>query len=124
MAISIPIFSAQLEKAREATDLANLRSAYAECSAAALTETDTGKAKYDADTKAATEKVTLIQKQSGWTSSNSSATIGGIALPSPNGSGSQEVTVTLYSDGTAATIQLIISTSRNLVPHPYGEGFC
>ena len=29
VAISIPIFSSQLEKAREAVDLANLRSAYA-----------------------------------------------------------------------------------------------
>ena len=36
VAISIPIFSAQLEKSREATDVANLRNAYAECSAAAL----------------------------------------------------------------------------------------
>ena len=38
VAISIPIFTAQLEKAREATDAANLRSAYAEAMAAALTE--------------------------------------------------------------------------------------
>ena len=30
VAISIPIFSEQLEKAREATDMANIRSAYAE----------------------------------------------------------------------------------------------
>ncbi len=30
VAISIPIFSAQLEKSRDATDTANLRSAYAE----------------------------------------------------------------------------------------------
>ena len=29
VAISIPIFTQQLEKAREATDLANIRSAYA-----------------------------------------------------------------------------------------------
>lgn len=29
-AIAIPVFTAQLEKSREATDLANLRSAYAE----------------------------------------------------------------------------------------------
>ncbi|MDD6283615.1 MAG: prepilin-type N-terminal cleavage/methylation domain-containing protein [Oribacterium sp.] len=36
VAISIPIFSSQLEKAREATDLANLRAAYAEGSAALL----------------------------------------------------------------------------------------
>ena len=40
VAIAIPIFTAQLEKSREATDLANLRSAYAEAAAAALTETD------------------------------------------------------------------------------------
>ena len=36
VAISIPIFTSQLEKAREATDMANIRSAYAEASAAAL----------------------------------------------------------------------------------------
>ena len=38
-AIAIPVFSSQLEKARQATDLANLRSAYAQASATALTET-------------------------------------------------------------------------------------
>ncbi len=37
VAISIPIFNSQLEKAREGTDLANLRNAYAECSTAILT---------------------------------------------------------------------------------------
>lgn len=37
VAISIPIFSAQLEKSREATDAANIRSAYAEVSADLLT---------------------------------------------------------------------------------------
>lgn len=37
VAISIPIFTSQLEKAREATDAANLRSAYAEVSADMLT---------------------------------------------------------------------------------------
>ena len=42
MAISIPIFTSQLEKSREATDAANLRAAYAEVMAAALTQdTDT-----------------------------------------------------------------------------------
>ena len=38
VAVSIPIFTSQLEKAREATDLANLRAARAEASAAYLTE--------------------------------------------------------------------------------------
>lgn len=37
VAISIPIFTAQLEKAREATDMANLRAAYAEMMADAIT---------------------------------------------------------------------------------------
>ena len=44
VAISIPIFTSQLEKAREATDLANMRAAYAECSTAVLTgETSSSK---------------------------------------------------------------------------------
>jgi len=38
VAISIPIFSAQLEKAREATDQANIRNAYAEVTAACLAD--------------------------------------------------------------------------------------
>ena len=37
VAIAIPVFNSQLEKSREATDAANLRSAYSECSAAAIT---------------------------------------------------------------------------------------
>ena len=38
VAISIPIFSAQLEKSRDATTLANLRNAYAEASSKYLTD--------------------------------------------------------------------------------------
>ena len=37
VAIGIPIFTSQLEKSREAVDLSDVRSAYAEASAAALT---------------------------------------------------------------------------------------
>ena len=40
VAISIPIFSAQLEKARQATDLANIRAAYAEAMVDALDSDD------------------------------------------------------------------------------------
>ena len=39
VAVSIPIFTSQLEKARDAVTLANLRSAYAEAQASYLTET-------------------------------------------------------------------------------------
>lgn len=56
VAISIPIFSAQLEKSREATDAANIRSAYAEVSADLLSD--------DASTKTVTVKAK--QKKEGW----------------------------------------------------------
>ena len=43
VAISIPIFTSQLEKSREAVDLANIRSAYAEVMTSAMTgDTTTG----------------------------------------------------------------------------------
>lgn len=38
-AIAIPVFTTQLEKSRDATDQANIRSAYAELSAALITNT-------------------------------------------------------------------------------------
>ena len=40
VAIAIPVFTAQLEKAREATDIANVRSAYAEVITYYLTDND------------------------------------------------------------------------------------
>ena len=55
VAISIPIFSTQLEKAREATDMANIRSAYAEVVTQYLTNDTSHEA-----------KVTATQKQSNW----------------------------------------------------------
>ena len=39
VAISIPIFSSQLEKSRDSVSVANIRAAYAEAQTAALTET-------------------------------------------------------------------------------------
>lgn len=56
VAISIPIFSAQLEKSREATDAANIRSAYAEVSANLLTDDS-----YDKSVE-----VPAKQKKAGW----------------------------------------------------------
>ena len=55
VAISIPIFNSQLEKAREAVDAANIRAAYAEVAADALTgKTDT------------TKTVDPVQTKEGW----------------------------------------------------------
>ena len=59
VAISIPIFTAQLEKSREATDAANIRAAYAEASVAILEE----------KTFTAIE-VKATQTQDGWQNTN------------------------------------------------------
>lgn len=69
VAISIPIFTSQLEKAREATDMANIRSAYAEVAASALTDSDT----------TVTETVAAKQTQTGWQTDNNTE-IAGIKL--------------------------------------------
>ena len=101
VAISIPIFTSQLEKAREATDLANIRAAYAECSAAVLTEANSGKATYSTADGSASEDVDLHQKTAGWTDSNENATIGKlVAKDSFNFTeGSTKATVKIAKNG-------------------------
>lgn len=66
IAVAIPIFASQLEKTREATDLANVRSAYAQVSTEALLG--------DSET---TVTVNLKQKQADWQSLDP-VNIGGI----------------------------------------------
>lgn len=68
VAIAIPIFTSQLEKAREATDAANIRAAYTEVQTAVLTGEDTGKAKIQED-GSAKETITLKQQKGGWQNS-------------------------------------------------------
>lgn len=57
VAISIPIFTSQLEKSREAVDAANIRAAYAEMMADALTGDYKGDTSYTVTTK---------QETAGW----------------------------------------------------------
>lgn len=56
VAISIPIFTTQLEKSREAVDMANIRAAYSEVLADYLTNGN----------KASSATVTAKQAQTGW----------------------------------------------------------
>ena len=82
VAISIPIFNAQLEKSREATDLANIRSAYAELTAAYLT-----------DGGSASEiNVPVTQKQADWQGDNKGSIAGNISV-SAKTSGSYSVSI-------------------------------
>jgi hypothetical protein len=103
VAISIPIFTSQLEKAREATDLANIRSAYAECTTAVLTgEADDGVSKGTSD-GSYSKDVVISQTKAGWLDSNNDVKVAGKALSDftwtpvegPNGS----VTVTVQKNG-------------------------
>ena len=70
VAISIPIFTGQLEKAREATDAANIRAAYAAVSTDMLLDSkepkDANDVEYDATNGVYTAKVTATQKEDNW----------------------------------------------------------
>ena len=74
VAIAIPVFTNQLEKSREATDAANIRSAYAEVMACAMTNaTEADAAKNGVDVNDDTDgeytyskTVKATQKQTKW----------------------------------------------------------
>ena len=72
VAISIPIFTSQLEKAREATDAANIRSQYAEVMAEAIT--DGG----DVNGKVMFGAVELKQKKDRWQSTGLKENLEGV----------------------------------------------
>lgn len=110
VAISIPIFTSQLEKAREATDLANVRSAYAEVQTAALTkttQTDLTKENNAYITLTVDENgnysatVKLTQQEPGWTTKDADKAVAGItATGNPTKGGSATVT---YTESTGQT---------------------
>ena len=60
-AVAIPVFTTQLEKSRDATSIANIRSAYAEAQVAFMTETSSGNATYDRDNNTVTVTPVIIQ---------------------------------------------------------------
>ena len=77
VAIAIPVFTSQLEKSREATDLANVRSAYARVMTAAITQDQTD-VDYD-DAYGYYADVELKQKREGWQTTMDSVSVGGVA---------------------------------------------
>ncbi len=102
VAIAIPVFTAQLEKSREATDLANVRSAYAELMTEYLT--------WDGTSAIADVNVPVKQVQTGWQIDGNADTTtiaeghqgSGITVPSKT---SGNYTLSLATTGdTAGTI--------------------
>ncbi len=126
VAISIPIFSSQMEKSREAVDLANVRAAYAQVMSDAVTENKTGEGTtYDDTTARYTKDVTLVQKQIGWQTSN--ITIAGIT-PSDTVHWIGEVlpgsSCTVFYDADTSSVTLVWSglTVKNDYQWKYNNG--
>ncbi len=92
VAIAIPVFSTQLERSREATDLANIRSAYAEVMVAVL------------NNETLSKTVDKNQTQTGWVAANADAKIGETDIADIDGGGSGSVEVSYTKDAT--TIKL------------------
>ena len=84
VAISIPIFTAQLEKAREATDIANIRAAYAQASVDALDKDDGSDG---------TATSVPMKQQAGWDYIDNH--IAGVATDIPDVADGNTVTVTV-----------------------------
>ena len=98
VAIAIPVFSSQLEKSREATDLANVRSAYANLVADYLSNTGAATAK--------SIPVPVAQREDGWQNGSDGkletmvdGTISQITVPAKT---SGNYTVTIAANGTVS----------------------
>lgn len=107
VAISIPIFTSQLEKSREAVDAANARAAYAEMMAAAITggytadatiaTTDSYTVKYTKASNTYTATISLKQTQPDWQGTVPS--IGGLTTTTkPAANGTCEITCVIGAD--------------------------
>ena len=102
VAISIPIFSAQLEKAKEATDMANIRSAYAEVVAA-----------YLGDSKNHEISVTLKSDKDDYVS-DKSAEIAGVKYEDILGKGPTSSCMVEVTENGTVTIGGITATTSNI----------
>ena len=106
VAISIPIFSAQLEKAKEATDMANIRSAYAEVVA-----------KYLGDSQGHEASVNLKSVTSNY-KSDENAEIAGVKykdiLSNESGNTVQNPCKVVVTENGTVTINGIKATTSNI----------
>lgn len=96
VAIAIPVFSSQLEKAREATDAANIRSAYAEVVASALSDPE----------KTVTVEIEKKQQVDKW--QNTTIEIAGVKVAGTDGSDviNSKTATTIKYDGTTGKITI------------------
>lgn len=116
VAIAIPVFTTQLEKSREATDIANVRSAYAVVVAEGITADPS-------TTPTVTATVDLKQQVNGWqgedpttTLAQLGATFSGATDPvtvttsgSPTQGGTATITFTLPQGSTDGSVTIVFA---------------
>ena len=107
VAISIPIFTTQLEKSKEATDAANLRSAYAEVMSAILLDSETD----------ITKTVKMKQSVADWQNTAIGTSLGELAATgtptvtvtgSPTGGASATTSIAYVHSATGGTVTITI----------------
>ena len=122
--MAVPVFAAQLEKSREAVDLAHVRQAYAQVMTAAISG-DTASPYHQADGSYLAE-VPLSQKQNGWTTKMDHMSVGGVAyaddvhwLHAPEANGSCKIRISSgevfldWGSGTKAPVTPLKQTHIN-----------
>ena len=108
VAISIPIFTSQLEKSRDAVSISNIRAAYAEASAKYLTSTDNGTGK---DVKI--ENVELKGTQTGWSDLDSQLPFTHTAMDASYGGDAGNYDLVFTFDGTDGKCTLKSLTKKS-----------
>ena len=111
VAIAIPVFSSQLEKSREATDIANIRSAYAEVVAAGLDKSD---ASHSAT-------VTMKQRVSSWQTNSGSGVIAGVKLSAISAGAGKTVVVKFHP--AAGTTDAYVTIGGSGSAHTANTGY-
>ena len=105
IAIAIPVFTAQLEKAREATDLANMRSAYAEVMVSAVSgEADTANGVTLTD-GVFSKDYKLKQTESGWQTTGT-LTVGDFDVSSL--AVAKDATVTIKFTSSTSKLEIVV----------------
>ena len=113
VAISIPIFTSQLEKSRDAVSVSNMRAAYAEAQTLVLTATKTGETAGNATATMADGKVTsvavkdvVIKSLKGDTWSNLAGELPFTAPTDPGKAGKATMTFTYDVDGNITKVEM------------------
>ena len=114
VAIAIPIFTTQLEKSREAVDEANIRSLYAEATAAVLGCDTSASTTINGATLTCsqgtdgvytcTATYVMTHQKDGLEGGATSINIGGVSITASSLTKGKTVTIVVKSDGTAPSI--------------------